>query len=146
MAVKTYDCIYSLQRFFYDKLGVRAEWVYDGFTYPKEKPFMTIETLPDERTIISKMREAVQVIDHLQIGYHTSNIVDRTKKAEEIADLLTFNRVPYFNTDESVDEAVGSFLCEVTSVVPIMADDINRESEYNRVYFDVEITKIKRGC
>ena len=146
MEIKTYNAIYSLQRFFEERVSLRLDWVHDGYEFPKDKPYMTVEIMPDERRILSKGREAVEVIEHLQLGYHASNIVDLTKMSERIADLLTFNRVPYFDTDLTVDEAVGSFLCEVTSVVPIMADDINRESEYNRVYFDVEITKIKRGC
>lgn len=146
MSLKLYDAIYSLQRFFSDELGVRANWVYDGYQYPEEKPFMTIETLTDERTVLSKGREAVQVIEHLQIGYHATNIVDRTKRAEEIADLLTFKKVPYFDTEKSVVESDGYFLCDLTGVVPMMADETNRKSEYNRVYFDVEIENIKRGC
>src|SRR5699024_1678375 len=137
MEIKTYNAIYSLQRFFEERVSLRLDWVHDGYEFPKDKQYMTVEIMPDERRILSKGREAVEVIEHLQLGYHAPNIVDLTKMSERIADLLTFNRVPYFNTDESVDEAVGSFLCEVTSVVPIMADDINRESEYNRVYFEI---------
>ena len=144
MNVKLYDAIYSLQQFFDAELGLRADWVFDGYTYPTAKPFITIETLTDERTILSKGREAVQVIEHLQIGYHATNLIDRTNKAEEIADLLTFNNVPYYDTKISVDEPVGSFLCEVTAVVPMPADDVTKQSEYNRVYFDVEIENIKR--
>lgn len=146
MEIKLYDAIYSLQRFFDAELGLRADWIFDGYQYPEEKPFITIETLTDERTVLSKGREAVQVIEHLQLGYHASNIVDRTKTADKIADLLTFKRVPYYNTEKSVDEPVGSFLCELTGVVPMMADEKNRQSEYHRVYFDVEIENIKRGC
>lgn len=146
MEIRLYDAIYSLQRFFDDELGLRADWVYDGYELPLDKPFITIETLPDERIILSKQREAVQVIDHLQIGYHATSIVDRTKQSEKIARLLTFKKIPYFNTDKSVDEPVGFFVVEVTAVVPMPASDINRKSEYNRVYFDVEIEKIIRSC
>src|SRR5690625_7995425 len=90
MEIRLYDAISSLQRFFDDELGLRADWVYDGYELPLDKPFITIETLTDERIILSKQREAVQVIDHLQIGYHATNIVDRTKQSEKIARLLTF--------------------------------------------------------
>lgn len=144
MNVKLYDAIYSLQQFFDAELGLRADWVFDGYTYPTDKPFITIETLSDERTILSKGREAVQVIEHLQLGYHATNIVDRTKRAEEIADLLTFNSVPYYDTQISVDEPVGFFDVNLTAVVPMPADDLSKQSEYNRVYFDVEIENIKR--
>lgn len=146
MSVSLYDAIYSLQRFFNDKLDLRADWIYDGYAYPEEKPFITIEVLPDERRVLSKQRESVQVIEHLQIGYHAKNIVDRTKVAEEIARLLTFEKIPHYITEQSVDQSVGFFSVNLTSVVPISADEKSRQSEYHRVYFDVEIENvIRRG-
>jgi len=144
MNVNLYNAIYSLQRFFDTELNVRADWVSDGYEYPEEKPFITIESLTDERIVLSKGREAVQIIEHLQLGYHATNIVERTKTAEEIADLLTFNKIPYFDTGESVDEHVGFFDVKLTAVVPMPADELSRKSEYHRVYFDVEIENIKR--
>ena len=144
MEIRLYDAIYSLQRFFHDELGLRADWVYDGYGMPLDKPFITIETLTDERIILSKQREAVQVIDHLQIGYHATCIVDRTKQSEKIARLLTFKKIPYFDTDKSVDEPVGFFVVDLTVVVPMPAEDINKHSERHKVYFDVEIENIKR--
>lgn len=142
--LRLYDAIYSLQRFFDDRLGVRADWKYDGYQYPSQRPYITIEAITDERLALSKQRESVQVIDHLQIGYHASNIVDRTKMAENIADILTFEEIPYYDTQESVVVPSGFFVVEVTSVTPISPDDISNKSEYHRVYFDVEIEKIKR--
>src|SRR5690625_7418867 len=103
MEIRLYDAIYSLQRFFDDELGLRADWVYDGYELPLEKPVITMETLTDERIILTKQREAVQVIDHLQIGYHATCIVDRTKESEKIDRLLTVKNIPYVDTDESVD-------------------------------------------
>src|SRR5690625_122768 len=143
MSIRLYNVIYSIQRFFDDNLGIKADWIYDGYEYPSERPFITIESLTDERTILSKGRESVQIIEHLQLSYYAKNIVDRTNRAEEIADLLTFNKVPYY-TEESAQQPAGYFLCEVTAVVPIPADDITRHSEYHRVHFDVEIENIKR--
>lgn len=145
MNLRLYDVIYSLQRFFQERLGVRVDWIYDGYKHPDERPYMTIEVITDERTAISKQREAVRIVEHLQLGYHATNIVDRTKKAEEIADLLTFNKIPYFDTEKSHTEPVGDFLCEVVAVTPMPADDISKESERHRVYFDIEIEKIVRG-
>lgn len=142
--IRLYDAIYSLQRFFDERFGLRADWRHDGYQYPSQRPFITIEALTDERITLSKQREAVQVTDHLQIGYHASNIVDRTQMAEKIADILTFEEIPYYDTQESVAVPSGFFVVEVTSVVPMPADDITKQSEYHRVYFDVEIEKIKR--
>ena len=142
--LRLYDAIYSLQRFFDERFGLRADWKYDGYQYPSQRPFITIEALMDERITLSKQRESVQVIDHLQIGYHASNIVDRTQMAEKIADVLTFEEIPYYDTQESAAVPSGFFVVEVTSVTPISPDDISNKSEYHRVYFDVEIEKIKR--
>src|SRR5690625_4911652 len=142
--MKLYDMIYSIQRLFSDNLNLRADWIEDGYEYPEERPFVTIEILSDERISRAKQNESVQVIEHLQIGYHATDAVDKTKKSEEIADYLTFNRVPYFNTEKSVVDPEGSFLCEVTTVVPMSASEVNRQAEYHRVYFDVEIENIKR--
>lgn len=144
MSIRLYDAIYSLQRFFDAELGMRADWVFDGYKHPTVRPFITIESLTDERIELSKGRESVQVIEHLQLGYHATNIVDRTKMADKIADLLTFKEVPYYDTDKSIEEPAGSFLCGLNSVVPMPAEEISRESGHNRVYFDVEIENIKR--
>lgn len=142
--LRLYDAIYSLQRFFGERFGLRADWKYDGYQYPSQRPFITIEALMDERITLSKQRESIQVIDHLQLGYHASDIVDRTQMAENIADVLTFEEIPYYDTQESVAVPSGFFVVEVTSVTPISPDDISNKSEYHRVYFDVEIEKIKR--
>ena len=143
-AIRLYDAIYSLQRFFDDNLGVRADWVFDGYTHPTARPYITIETLTDERITLSKQRESVQIIEHLQLGYHAINIVDRTDMAEEISDLLTFEDVPYYDTQKSLVEPVGFFVVGVTSVVPMPAEELTKQSGYHRVYFDIEIEKIKR--
>lgn len=142
--LRLYDAIYSLQRFFGERFGLRADWKYDGYQYPSQRPIITIEALMDERITLSKQRESIQVIDHLQLGYHASDIVDRTQMAENIADVLTFEEIPYYDTQESVAVPSGFFVVEVTSVTPISPDDISNKSEYHRVYFDVEIEKIKR--
>lgn len=142
--MNNYDLVYSMQKFFEDNFGLQADWIGDGYEYPTVRPFVTIELISDERIERVKNLEALQIIEHLQIGYHAKNIVDRTKQAEKISDALTFNKIPYFNTDKSIDNSVGFFRVKVTSVVPIGAEDINKKSEYHRVYFDIEIEKIKR--
>ena len=145
MTIRLYDVIYSLQKFFDDKLGVRADWVFDGYKHPTSRPYITIEILTDERVTLSKQRESVQIIDHLQIGYHAINVIDRTDMSEEISDLLTFQEIPYFDTEQSITEPTGDyFITEITAVTLISPEDISRTSEYHRVYFDVEIEKIKR--
>src|SRR5690625_6017667 len=98
MTIRLYDVIYSLQKFFDDKLGVRADWVFDGYKHPTSRPNITIEILTDERVTLSKQRESVQIIDHLQIGYHAINVIDRTDMSEEISDLLTDRKSTRLNS------------------------------------------------
>ena len=144
--MNNYDIIYSLQRYFSDKFGLRADWVVDGYEYPSDKPFVTLEYITNEWIDRAKRQEAVQVTELLQIGYHASNAVDMTKTSERIADSLTFNKIPYFNTSKSVVDSAGFFGVKIVAVVPMGASEKNRESEYHRVYIDAEIEKIKRRC
>lgn len=145
MIMKQYDLENSLMFFFQRELGIRTDLVYDGYEFPKERPLITIEPMQNNLEPISKQREAIQIIYRFQIGLHADNPVVRRHKQEEISDLLTFEKIPYFITQESVDEPIGYFLCDLTAVVPMPADEINRKTEYHRVYFDVEIENIKRS-
>src|SRR5690606_30733322 len=137
MNLRLYDIIYSLQRFFQERLGVRVDWIYDGYKHPDERPYMTIEVITDERTAISKQREAVRIVEHLQLGYHASNIVDRTKKAEEIADLLTFNKIPYLDKENSTTEQASEFFCEVVAVTPIDRKSTRLNSSHVKISYAV---------
>src|SRR5699024_91571 len=138
------DLIYSLQRYFADTFDISAVWLSDGDTYPTERPFITLEYITDERIERVKNREAVQVIEHLQLGYHALNIVDRTKEAESIADALRFNKIPYYSTTKSLTQSAGCLSVQVTSVVLRPASEASRHSEDQRVYLDIENEKIKR--
>src|SRR5690625_1315595 len=138
-----YDILYSLQKFLKEQTDVRTDIIYDGYKYPKVKPFMTIETLMDERIYRVKRREAVQSIEHIQLSYHAEHFADRTRMADEISDLLTFNKIPFYKADGS-DDLIGFFDVEITAVTPMPAEDLSRESEKHRVHFDIEITRIKR--
>ena len=138
-----YDVLYSLQKFLTEQTGVRTDIIYDGYTYPKDKPFMTLETLMDERIYRVKRREAVQSIEHIQLSYHAEHFADRTQMADVISDLFTFNKIPLIKADGS-DSPIGFFDVKVTAVIPMPAEDLARESEKHRVHFDLEIERIKR--
>lgn len=138
-----YDILYSLQKFLTEQTGVKTDIVYDDYTYPKEKPFMTLETLMNERIYRVKRREAVQSIEHIQLSYHAEHFADRTRMADELSDLLTFNKIPLIKADGS-DSPIGFFDVEITAVTPMPAEDLARESEKHRVHFDLEIERIKR--
>ena len=63
--MNNYDIIYSLQRYFSDKFGLRADWVVDGYEYPNDKPFVTLEFITNEWIDRAKRQEAVQVTELL---------------------------------------------------------------------------------
>src|SRR5699024_1999944 len=144
--MNNYDIIYSLQRYFSDKFDLRADWVVDGYEYPSEKPFVTLEYITKEWIDGTERQEAVQVTELLQIGYHASNAVDMNKTSDRIADSLTSNNIPYFNTSKSVVDSAGFFSVKIVAVVPMATSEKNRASEYHRVYIAAEIEKIKRSC
>src|SRR5690625_7397986 len=95
---------------------------------------MTLETLLDERIYRIKRREAVQSIEHIQLSYHAEHFADRTRMADEISDLLTFNKIPLIKAEGS-DNPIGFFDVEITSVIPMPAEDLSRGSEKHRVHF-----------
>lgn len=145
MSYSQYDIENSLILFFMRETGIKTDLVFDGYELPSERPLITVEPMPNSNEVRTKRREAIQTIYRFQIGLHASNAIERRHKQELISDLLLFERVPYYITDNSIDEPVDYFLCELTAVVPMGADELNRISEYHRVYFDVEIEDIKRG-
>src|SRR5690625_1747145 len=104
---------------------------------------MTLDSLMDERIYRVKKREAVQSIEHIQLSYHAEHFADRTRMADEISDLLTFNKIPLIKAEGS-DSPIGFFDVEVTAVTSMTADELARESEKHRVHFDLEIERIKR--
>src|SRR5690606_35966375 len=132
-----YDILYSLQKFLTEQTGVRTDIIYDDYVYPKVKPFMTIETLMDERIYRAKRRETVQSIEQKQLSYNEEQLVDRARMADEISDLMTFNKIPLSKPDGS-NSRIGFFDVEVTAVIPMPADDLAREPEKHRVHFDLE--------
>ena len=146
MIIRQYDLENSLVLFLERELKIRTDLVYDGYEFPEDRPFITIEPMQNNIEILTKRREAVQRIYRYQIGLHADNPVSLRHLQEDISDLLTFRKIPYYNTQESVDDPIGYYLCDLTAVVPMPADELSRKSEYHRVYFDIEIENIKRGC
>src|SRR5690625_5918400 len=106
---------------------------------------MTLETLLDERIYRIKRREAVQSIEHIQLSYHAEHFADRTRMADEISDLLTFNKIPLIKADGS-DSPIGFFGVEVTAVIRFTAEDLARETEKDHVNCVIGITVINRRC
>lgn len=146
MEIKQYDLQYALQRYLREKTGMPADIVYDGYKLNESRPLITIEQMQNNLESISKLREGIQVIYRFQVGLHASNAVEKVKTQETISYALTFGDVPYFNTAQSIDDPVGFFVAKLNAVVPMPAEDITKRSSYHRVYFDVEVSAIKRRC
>ena len=146
MGLRQYDLQYALMRFLGEKTGMPVDLVYDGYKLKESRPLITIEQMQNNFESISKLREGVQVIYRFQIGLHASNAVEKVKAQETIGYALTFDDVPYFNTNKSIDDPVGFFVVKLNAVVPMPAEDIANRSSYHRVYFAVEISAIKRRC
>lgn len=144
MTYKQYDLTASLQRFLNDKSGIRVDLVYDGYSFPNNRPLITIEQMQNNLEYNVKGREAVEVIYRWQIGLHASNAVERMKEQERINDLLTFSNIPYFDFEKSADNPAGFFSVEVNAITPMPSDDITNHSIRHTVYFDVELLTIKR--
>ena len=122
----------------------RVDLLYDGYEFPDDRPLITVENMQSNYEPVSKLREGIQAIYRYQIGLHDVNSVELSKNKEVIANLFNFHRFKYF--EESPDNIKGFFYCELTAVVPMPASDISKQSEFHRVYFDVEIENIKRRC
>src|SRR5699024_10060996 len=93
-----------------------------------------------------KGREAVEFINRWQIGLHASNQVERMEQQELVTELLTFKKIPYYEIDKSISEAIGFINVEITRVTPMPSEDLAKNSVNYTVYFDVELLTIKRSC
>lgn len=124
--------------------GFRVDLVFDGYKIPSDRPLITIENMQSNYEQVSKLREGINATYRYQIGLHDVNSVELSKNKENIANLFNFHRFKYF--EDSPENIMGFFYCVLTAVVPLPASDVSKHSEYNRVYFDVEIENIKRSC
>lgn len=139
-----YDLQNSLRFFFIRELSLACDIVYDGYKFPETRPLVTIEPMQNNHVSLSKQREAIQSIYRFQIGLRANNAVELAQLQERITNAFLFEKIPYFNTQVSVDEPVGFFVVDLTAVVPMPAEDINKHSDRHKVYFDIEIENIKR--
>src|SRR5690625_7972696 len=94
------------------------------------------------RAWLSKQREAIQSIYRFQIGLRANNAVELAQLQERITNAFLFEKIPYFNTQVSVDEPVGFFDVDLMAVAPMPAADINKHSERHKDYFELESENI----
>src|SRR5690625_1620345 len=129
-----------------DKLGedFRISLHSDGLTLPEERPLILIEQMQSNSEILTKQREAIETIYRYQIGLFDVNSAQLSINQERLQRIFNFDEIPFYDTLQSPHKMTGYFLCNLTAVTPMPASDISKRSEYNRVYFDVEINDIKR--
>lgn len=119
------------------KTGIKTIWHYDGVKLPKSKPFILVEQMQNNTTILSKQREAVRTIYRFQVGLFASGAADRARKQDELKRILLFNEIQLMDATSGV--WIGFFDANVTAEVPMPAEDVSDETNKHRVYFDVEI-------
>jgi hypothetical protein len=128
---------HSLRTHISAKTGINTVWVYDGVKLPTTKPFITIEQMQNNTTVISKQREAVRTIYRFQIGLFASSATDRARKQDELKRILLFDKIELIDTTSST--SLGFFNADITAEVPMPAEDVSDETNKHRVYFDVEV-------
>jgi hypothetical protein len=129
---------HSLRKHIESKTGINTVWVYDGVKLPKVKPFVTIEQMQNNTTVISKQREAVRTIYRFQIGLFATSAIDRARKQDEVKRVLLFDEIELLDAT-TPDTSLGFFNANITAEVPLPAEDVSDETNKHRVYFDVEI-------
>lgn len=127
--------------------SIRVDLKFDGYEFPVERPLILVETMQNNFEYIAKLRESVGTTYRYQIGLFDRNSVDLSINQERMQNVLLFDDFAFYDTlSETPNDVKGFFNCKLTSVVPLSAEDITKRTEYNRVYFDVEISDIKRRC
>src|SRR5690625_2650081 len=140
--IEQYGFLVSLKRYFEDKHSLPCDIIYDGYKMRDEKPFMTIEQMPNNYEYNVKRREAVEVVYRAQVGLHASNGVERTRLQERIDNGLWFDGIEY----RSGEETSGFFDVEITGKIPMRSDYITDRGRRHTVYFDIELNTYKRSC
>lgn len=139
MSVHQHGLQHSIITHLRNKLGIRVDWVYDGYRKPIEKPYVTVEQMQNNNEILSKGREAVGTIYRFQVGLHARSSTERSRQQEQIRRIFLFDDIPFLDTDKSPAQARGFFRAYLTAEVPMPADELSNTSDYHVVYFDIEI-------
>jgi len=139
MSVHQHGLQHSIITHLRNKLGIRVDWVFDGYKKPAEKPFITVEQMQNNNEILAKGREAVETIYRFQVGLHARSSTDRSRQQEQIRRIFLFDEITFLDTDKSPAIARGFFRADLTAEVPMPAQDISNTSDYHTVYFDIEI-------
>jgi hypothetical protein len=115
-------------------------WMYDGIVLTgRVKPYVTVEQMQDNTTVLAKERAYYEVIYRFQIGLTANSAGERTKVQETVRKALLNPKITLYNTDGPRSTDAGFFYCDVTAVTPMPVDATADDTSKHRVYFDVEI-------
>jgi len=125
----------------------RVDLKFDGYEMPEVRPLILVEPMQNNYEILAKQREAIGATYRYQIGLFDKTSVQLSINQERLQDVFNFDKFAFYDTLQSPTPVTGYFLCNLTNIVPMPADEISQKSNYHRVYFDVEIQDTKRrGC
>lgn len=139
MSVHQHGLQHSIITHLRNKLGIRVDWVYDGYRKPIEKPYVTVEQMQNNNEILAKQREAIETIYRFQVGLTAGSATERARLQDRISRIFMFDEITFLDTNESPAQARGFFRVDLTTVMPMPADDLSSTSDYHRVYFDIEV-------
>lgn len=126
--------------------NARVDLKFDGYKITETRPLILVEPMQNNFEGLSKQREGMSATYRYQVGLFDENSVELSKNQERLQNVFMFDKFNFYDTLISPQKLAGSFRCNLSAVTPLSADVITKESEYNRVYFDVEITTTKRSC
>lgn len=115
--------------------------LYDGIELPKEKPFITIDQLTNTFDNVSKQRESVRTNHNFRVGIFAKTLRNRLEIQQSLRDIFSFQSLTLY--DEEGTDSGKEFEISEMNEIPLSAEDISRETDKHRVYFDIEIQEIR---
>ncbi|MCY8026370.1 hypothetical protein MOC05_14700 [Bacillus sonorensis] len=135
---KQIDLQYSIKQHLAEKTGYKVVWIYDGVKLPDTKPFITIEQMQNNTSMLTKLRETVRTIYHFQVGVYANSAAERADVQETVRRIFLFDRFKLVDAEDPSKE-LGLFCVDMTGETPISAEDLSDKTSYHRVFFDIEV-------
>ncbi|MED1742095.1 hypothetical protein P4U97_21810 [Bacillus swezeyi] len=135
---KQIDLQYSIKQHLAEKTGYKVVWIYDGVTLPDTKPFITIEQMQNNTSMLAKLRETVRTIYHFQVGINANSVTERAVVQEIVRQIFLFDKIKLIDAMDPSKE-LGLFCVDMTGETPIPVEDIEDKTSYHRVFFDIEV-------
>lgn len=128
---------YSVKEFLEENTGIESLLHFDGAVLPEEKPFIVVKQRSTTNTVISKMRESINLTYRYEVGLFERSLADRTKSQSKIRDLFLFEKMPLY--DREGNRTGRSVWVDIENETTLDAEDISDETKTHRMYFDIEV-------